>query len=168
MLADPIFNQSTRELEIEARVLRKGLKYGIKAKGVDTFEILARFEEIAQPLNHLPIKEKEDGLRANLDTKSNFFRQLQAMADEFVSLSKNAYDNMSDEEREAIIELSKDKSILISKADKGNAVVIQNTSDYKRKVSELLSHSDTFKKLEENVTKAREEKTSTSTSRASC
>ena len=74
---------------------------------------------------------------------------------------------MSDEEREAIIELSKDKSIVISKADKGNAVVIQNTSDYKRKVSELLSHSDKFKTLEENVTKAREEKTSTSTTLAS-
>ena len=156
-LADPIFNLSSRILtDIEKRVLNKGLKYGIKSKKIDTFEILARFEELAESLNYLPIAEKNDALRANLNSKSNFFRQLQVMADEFIGLSKEAYDNLSDEEREAIVELSKDKSIVISKADKGNAVVIQNTKDYKRKVSEILSGSGKFVRLKENVTRLRE------------
>lgn len=55
-MADPIFNLSSRQLsDIESRLLSKGLKYGIKAKKVDTFEILARFEELAESLNYLPI-----------------------------------------------------------------------------------------------------------------
>ena len=34
------------------------------------------------------------------------------MADEYIQLSKKAYDNLNDEERESIIDLAKDKSII--------------------------------------------------------
>ena len=82
-MADPIFNLSSRKLnETESQLLSKGLKYGIKAKKVDKFEILARFEELAASLYHLPIYKKYDPLIANLDNKSNLFRQLQVSAEE--------------------------------------------------------------------------------------
>ena len=139
-------------------MLNKGLKYGIKSKRVDTFELLARFEELAQSLHYLPIVVKEDKLRANLNSKASFLRQLQVMADEFIELSKQAHQNLSQEEHEALVELAKDKSIVISKADKGNAVVIQDTADYKNKVSELLSTSGKFVRLAENETRIREQR----------
>ena len=45
VLADNIFNYSSYQLnDIERKLLSKGLKYGIKEKKVNTYEILARFE----------------------------------------------------------------------------------------------------------------------------
>jgi hypothetical protein len=76
------------------------------------------------------MKEKDHALKANLNNKSTFLMQLQTFCEEFIKLSKEAYDNLSYEEREALIVISKDKSIVITKADKGNAVVIKNRSNY--------------------------------------
>jgi len=54
------------------------------------------------------------------------------------------------------LELSKDKSIVVSKADKGNAVVVQDISDYKQKIGELISNRAKFERLDENPTIKRE------------
>ena len=55
-LANEIFNYSNRTLNyIEASVLNKGLKFGIKAKKNNSFEIILRFELLAQT-NHLKRK----------------------------------------------------------------------------------------------------------------
>ncbi len=157
--ANAIFNSSSRKLsEIEERVLSKGLKYGIKNKRVDTYELMSRFEELAQSLSKLKIAEKNDELKANLNTKSALFQQLQNMSTEFIELSKKAMDNLSEEEHAALTELAKDKSIVITKADKGNAVVIQDVSDYKLKVSKVLDDSNKFRKLTHDVTISRERK----------
>jgi hypothetical protein len=53
------------------------------------------YEELAQSLNYLTITEKSDGIRANMHTKSNMFRQLLSASDEFIRLSKKADDNLS-------------------------------------------------------------------------
>ena len=67
--ADAIFNLSDRTLSpIEENVLNKGLKFGIKNKKIDQYEILARFEDLAQSLDKLEIAEKGDELRANLNS----------------------------------------------------------------------------------------------------
>lgn len=91
-----------------------------------------------------------------LDRKNEFFNQLQAMAFEFIELSKQARDNLTDAEHQALEELSKDKSIIITKADKGNAVVIQNKIDYINKVQQLLMADNKFKQLIEDETIRRE------------
>ena len=58
-----IFNYSNRQLtQTETKVLEKGLKYGIKNKKVDSYEILARFEQLAQSLDKLPTKQNTDPL----------------------------------------------------------------------------------------------------------
>ena len=87
-----------------------------------------------------------------MNSKTGFLKQLQQMADEFIELSKISYDNLTREERTALVDLSKDKSIVITKADKGNAVVIQNVEDYRRKVQLLLENDSKFKKLDSNPT----------------
>lgn len=61
-----IFNYSDKELtEIEETALSKGLKFGIRSKNVNQYEILARFEELAQNLNRLEITDKSTELKAN-------------------------------------------------------------------------------------------------------
>jgi len=104
----------------------------------------------------LPIFQKNDKLKAPLNSESNLYRQLQGMSDEFIELSNTAQDNIDAEEREKLLELADEKSIVISKADKGNAVVIQNTTDYKKKINELLNTSGKFALLDENPTRMRE------------
>ena len=78
------------------------------------------------------------------------------MAFEFLELSKRAIDNLNPVEREALEQLSKNKNIIISKVDKGNAVVIQNVSDYRAKISQILNATDKFKKLNDDPTVKRE------------
>ncbi len=150
---ETIFNLSSRILnETETNLLKKGLKYGIKAKKVDSYEILARFEQLAQSLNKLEAKPSNNPELAQFDNKAACMKQLQSMATEFIELSKTARDNLTDAEHKALEELSKDQSIIITKADKGNAVVIQNKTDYLTKVNILLSADDKFKEIHCDVT----------------
>ena len=68
-----VFNLSSRSLsEIELQVLNKGLKYGIKNKKINKFEILSRFEILAQSLNKFPLKPDE----SNLNNKNTFSKIL--------------------------------------------------------------------------------------------
>ncbi|CAF0968342.1 unnamed protein product [Brachionus calyciflorus] len=155
--ADAFFNLSSRVLSpTEETLLRKGLKFGIKNNKVDQYEILARFEDLAQSLDRMEIAEKDDELRANLNSKNAFFQQLQIMSNEFIELSKKSLDNLTDEEHKALKDLANDKSIIISKADKGNAVVIQDVDTYRNKVSEILKTTGKFKTLKKYLTKTRE------------
>ena len=155
--AQIIYNISNKQLsDIETRVLQKGLKYGIKNKKVDEYEILSRFEQLAQSLNRLPIAAQTEHKKTALDPKNNFLQRLQTMAFEFIELSKQSMDNLSDEEHRALESLSKDKSIIITKADKGNAVVIQNVDDYILKCKQLISDSSKFRKLYQDPTIKRE------------
>ena len=78
------------------------------------------------------------------------------MATEFIELSKEARDSLTDAEHKALENLAKDDTIIISKADKGNAVVIQNKSDYLDKVHKILQTEGKFKLLPDDPTIKRE------------
>ena len=93
---------------------------------------------------------------AAFDPKTAFLQDLQKMAFEFIELSKQATDNLTCDERQALINLSKNKDIVVTKADKGNAVVIQNRTDYMKKVSAILCTRGKFKKLPADPTVDRE------------
>ena len=72
-----------------------------------------------------------------------------------VSLLKRATlppSNISDDEREALKTLSKDKTITILPADKGRMMVVMDTEEYKRKAKELLSDTNTYKVLKKDPT----------------
>ena len=154
-----IFNFSNRRLtDVETSVLNKGLKFGIKNRKIDTYEIMARFEELAQSLNWLEINPviSNDPLKANLNNKSTFIQQLQQMTYEFLKLSKRALDSLNVEEHNALKTLAEDKTIVITKADKGNAVVIQDIETYREKILELLAADGKFTKLSSDETIKRE------------
>ena len=151
----PIFNLSNRPLnEIEKRVLSKGLRFGIKSRKIDTYEILTRFELVAQYIDSKSLKINNE----QIDKKQAFLHQFKAKALEFLELSKNAIDSLTEEEHEALKELSKDETIIISKADKGNAVVIQNKSDYINKLIKLIEDKTKFECIEDDPTIEREKK----------
>ncbi len=126
--------------------LEKGLKFGIRNKKINQFEILARFEELAQSLNEEEIVEEQDELRADLNSKSAFFKELQKLSSEFYLLCKKSLDNLQREEHDALVELAKDRMIVISKADKGAAVVVQNIEDYRTKMMGIVNTPGKFQK----------------------
>jgi hypothetical protein len=108
-----------------------GERTGIRNKKINQFEILARFEELAQ--NEEEIVEKQDELRTHLNSKSAIFKELQKLSSEFYLLYKKSRDNLQREEHDALVELAKDRMIVISKADKGADVAVQNIEDYMSK-----------------------------------
>jgi hypothetical protein len=152
-----IYNLSDRILDNdEINLLNKGLKFGITPKKVDEYEILANFEILSQRLNTQTTEANKDERKTEIDTKVTFLKSLQSCAFEFLDLSKIARDNLTQDERKALDRLTSDKSIIITKADKGNAVVIQNIHDYKTKVTQLLTEDGKFKRIEVDDTLKRE------------
>ena len=81
---------------------------------------------------------------ANLNNKSTVLLQLQNLAFEFIELSKRSVDSLTSSEHQALKTLALDKTIIISKSDKGDAVVIQNVDTYKERVSQILDDSSKF------------------------
>ena len=66
--------------------------------------------------------------------------------------SRNKKQNISEEERLAIKQLSKNNEITIKPADKGGAIVIMNTLDYIKEADRQLSDSNTYKKASIDLT----------------
>ena len=60
------------------------------------------------------------------------------------------FENLSDEEYQAFLSLSKNNDIIIEKADKGNAVLFLDKSFYVKKMEELLADTSKFVKVEFN------------------
>lgn len=73
----------------------------------------------------------------------------QAKAFKFIELSRTTMDNLNEDEHLALKDLAKDESIIISNADKGNAIVIQDKIDYTNKLFKLLEDKSKFKCLED-------------------
>uniref|UniRef100_A0A8D0D3F2 Uncharacterized protein n=1 Tax=Sander lucioperca TaxID=283035 RepID=A0A8D0D3F2_SANLU len=62
------------------------------------------------------------------------------------------YNNLSKEEREAVMDLSKDNRIVVRPADKGGAVVLQNVGDYESEIKRQLSDLTFYEKLASDPT----------------
>ena len=60
-------------------------------------------------------------------------------------------ENISEEERNALLELASLENVVIQKADKGNVIVVVNKTDYIQKMEGLLSDTSKFKPM--NFTK---------------
>jgi hypothetical protein len=67
-------------------------------------------------------------------------------------------DNLTGAERRALRSLKANEALTVLPADKGNAIVVQNTSDYNRKIAALLEDK-AYKKLKKDPTDSVERKT---------
>ena len=65
-----------------------------------------------------------------------------------LSERKRSVSNLSEAESNALENLTKNKNLVIHKAEKDNIVVIINKNDYETKIKDRLSNSAKLKKLE--------------------
>ena len=135
-----IVNLSNRELSNEEeQVLSLGLNFAITPRSLPKEKI---------------IQEIEPAL-AKLRTAAGNRARVQIA--EVLRCTKLPKSNLSPTELKALKDLRHDSSIHILKADKGNATVIMNRTDYDENVKEILSTS-TYRKLKNDPTASTERK----------
>ena len=121
----------------QIQVLKKGLNFCVTPDRIPVKEIIASTETACQQ-----IKSK---------TVVNSLRT------EVTKVLKNAKppkSNISQEERKALKELSKDNDIVIVPADKGRSTVVMNRKDYNSKMNKLLEDRTTYLPLKKDPTKS--------------
>ena len=69
--------------------------------------------------------------------------------------------NFTNVERKYLSDLANDTSIVIKKADKGGAIVIQNREDYIKEGERQLSDEKFYRKLDDDPTSEHNEKVKT-------
>ena len=127
-------NLSNRVLtEEEKDVLALGLNYAITPKQIPMLDIIAATEATASHLD----EEKAQKLGLEVSSVLNSARPLKK--------------NLSGKLQKAIRDLRRDKNITILPADKSNATVVMNRSDYTTKMADLLE-DPAYKKLKRNPT----------------
>ena len=150
---DIIFNYSHRALtETEKSVLARGLRFCLPPKDVDKYDVKCSFELLYRDLIKLDLPlsdENHDQLKSKLKNISYSY----IYSYDF-SKQKNI---LNKDEWKALTDLRKDDSIIITKPDKGNGVVIISRLDYLSKMKHLISDTTKFKELQHNPTKSREE-----------
>ena len=138
--------------ETEKSVLARGLHLCLPPKNVDKYEVKSSFEPLFRDLKrHEPTLtvENEDRLKCQLKNISYNYIYSYDFSKQKHILSKEEWETLKD--------LRKDDSIIITKPDKGNVVVIVNKHDHLTKMKQLISDETKFKKLTENPTKSREQ-----------
>ena len=132
-----VINLSDKELTTdETSVLRKGLNFAVTPSKVPTDEYVIAIESACRILG--PDTKEAETLRADC-----------------VRIIKNAPNprpNLPRNERMALDNLAKDNNVTIVPADKGRAVVILNSIDYKNKAKKLLSDTNTYQILDKDPT----------------
>ena len=90
--------------------------------------------------------------KATWKLPANEAMQLRAEVVGAIKSAKPPKSNVSKEERNAIKQLQKEKSVKILGADKGRATVIMYTSEYEDKLAIMLSDTETYTKLDKDPT----------------
>lgn len=125
-----VVNLSSRTLTtVEQRVLAKGLNFGPTPNKIDYLDVMSRVE-----------------LGISKEAPSNANQIRSAIAN---CLTKQKYSptrNLTKTEVNVIKKLKDEESIIITKADKGNVVVVMDRETYNNKVEELLN-TETYKSL---------------------
>ncbi|XP_013380543.1 uncharacterized protein LOC106151709 [Lingula anatina] len=132
-----VINRSDRMLtDTETRLLAKGLNFAVAPKILPVEDIIVQTELACRNLDNTEAAD----MRAEIVGA--------------IKSSKPPTDNISREERRALLDLKKDKSIMILAADKGRATVVLNRTDYEHKIQQLLNDDNTYEKLKRDPTAA--------------
>src|SRR6201990_1520672 len=140
-ISDKILNKD------EMRILALGLDFKLPIFRLDFHGYFLIFEKALHSLNELlPLPTSKYNVKNEFKHLSNkFFFKFNKF--------KNFCPVLSYNDLKIFRSLKKDKSIIISKPDKGSGVVIMNRNDYITKMKQLLSDTTKFKKLNTNVFK---------------
>ncbi|CAF2921530.1 unnamed protein product, partial [Rotaria sp. Silwood2] len=146
-----VYNISHRYLnDTEEKLLANGWKFSLNTKKLIHLSIKSELEHIYF------ILDKRKMLTSN-DKKSRIKSLLSYFPSKLNKQLKSDVLNLSPEEKKVISNLLHDKSIIISKADKGNTVEILDKQDYINKGNELLNDKKCFEKISSNLTEQREQ-----------
>ena len=142
-----LFNYSNKVLsDVEKRVLSKGLKYVLSHCKPDFIDHFCTFEVFFKNLL------KHEFYDVNNKGFDYFRSSLKHLAFSSFYGNDNSFShNITKEEYDALKKLSKDKSIVILKPDKGNGVVLLNKCDYKNKVHEVLNDPTKFERIHDDA-----------------
>ena len=132
-----VINLSDHELSMdEIALLRRGLNFAITPQKT-------------------PINEYVIGIKSACKCIGSYSKAAERLRSDCVRILQNhkpTPSNISKKERAALRELAKDDKITILPADKGCAVVVMNTADYKQKATMILSDTTTYKVLKKDPT----------------
>ena len=135
-----IINHSSYQLsDIEKTVPAKGLNFALPPKKLNYADYLTPYELLFRDIKKLPV---DDSIleRVKVDTKK-------ICLSSFENVKFKDELNITPNELKVLKDSSLPKDIIIQKAGKGNSVVILNKSDYIKRMIEMLSDIDKFKKL---------------------
>ncbi|CAF1531073.1 unnamed protein product [Adineta steineri] len=164
-----IHNLSQRNLtQEEVEALNNGLKFVIPPKQLDDEMFISNMENCFIQLlgrttdtRDYENKAEEESTEYNLTieqlvTASKF----RSACDKFISSSEKSLKNLPVNKKlqQTLKNLSKDKNIYITKADKGNAIVIMDKSEYINKMNLIINDKKTFQLLEKDPTLQQEDK----------
>ena len=126
---------------IEHQTLNHGLQFGTLPTKFNFINVQTEFENLYRQVrprlqNTRRLLSKTKLINLHNKYKSTYFYNKQ-----------HGNVGISPEEMEALNFLKKDKSIIICKADKGNAVVLLNKLDYIDKMNCILSDPKRFKQV---------------------
>ena len=94
----------------QVNILEKGLKFGIASKNVDEFEMLTRFEIVAQQINRqaknspdiIDITDENEHKKELPNLNLSVLHQFQGLAFEFLQLAKKKDNNITENQQKAL------------------------------------------------------------------
>ena len=138
---ETVINLSGQKLDDGvSSLLQKGLNYAVTPHSIPIEDILAGVEKAVQSL---PVEMVEEAREETV---------------RIIKSSSRPRDNLTRTERAALKTLKENNNLTILPADKGNATVILNTTDYKQKITSLLE-DPSYRKLARDPMDSMERKT---------
>ena len=124
----------------EKTVLAQGLNFTLSPKKLNCVDYLTPYEVLFRYTKELSVVDSILEI-VKVDMKKICFSSFE----NFKFLDEL---NINPEELKALKDLSSRKDIIIQKANKCNSVVIFSKREYIKRITEMLSHIDKFKKLD--------------------
>jgi len=146
-----IHNISSRILtENEKKVLMLGLDFGLPIRKLNFFKYHLVFENFFSKLGNISIHNCYENSR-------HFFKtSLKSIVNKYFTNFKphrNACPVFTREDFATLRSLSQDRSLYITRPDKGNGVVILNRNDYISKINDIINDYSKFRKVEDDEKK---------------
>ena len=154
---DSVWNLSSRTLsEEEHDILSKGLKYILGPRKPSFTKHFLDFEILYSRLRGHDIFEQPSSSTqtASQDFKEKYRTLIHTYYNDFKKEWKiNSIDNRTERDIYILKKLSEDNSIVVTRPDKGNGVVIMNRTDYVSKMESILSDPEKFQKVDGDLGK---------------
>ena len=132
--------------QTEISLLLKGLNFSLPPQKLKFENHLLSFELLYRDVMNDEKKNNDDALR-HLKSK---IKDVGLSSFGLYNKKDHRFENLTEDEYEAFLNLRSNKNTIIQKPDKGNSVVVIDRLKYVRKMEELLSDRSRFVKIEFN------------------